>query len=404
MTFHFRSSYPLKIIITRGRFWEEYSVNSNDSSILSDQILSRFNFEFQAKKYSILNIFWNNSILNPEDNENSIIEDNHIYTRISIEGVDIDLLISSSIFILMGLILELIIRSLNYLPQIRLNKYSFNINDKSLISVLDRNNKSKIESQKQTRTFPVSRNLLYLVIKKEWERAPKYIILMLFATTYIIINPTKRLFLVNPSIYELTLSLISTFYESFKLLWILWSAIIALSGVMIWKSKIEGKELQTDFSLPIPRHFFGIASFLLMISEYFLVLILPFSVSLIISNLRFGSLVDLSIITFTFLWIYACMITISLISTTISILFSHTPFHTVFVYIMMSFGLIFTLIDIFLGNIILPLPTAMEIIYTTIIEASITLQDIFTFIGATLIVISVVFGFYIYAIRLIDLE
>ncbi len=389
MVLQVQSSYLLRIALVDSNTLEAFLKAPDAQLTLFDDSATRFNIRFETSSYTVICIFWNNSIIQEDEN-------NHIIARLSIIGIDFDILIVSIIFVTVGVIVELFDR-------FRLS-FGYNVVRKFYTDYQSTNKFTSHGKERQNSPTLMFRFPMLAVFKKEQTRSPRSLLFVLLVVTFFIVNPLKKLLLVTPSNIDLTFALIDIWYESFQELWGYWTIILALMGIMIWKLKIDSYELSYDFSLPINRSTYAFVLFLLTIIDCTIVLLIPFFTSLIILYFRFKQIADLYVIGVILLWFITYMIIILLISVTMGVLFPYSRLHNVIIYFIIFIGSITVVNDFFFKDIISPFPSGLKWLLSNIKSASMTGHDILIFMFTTVLLFSGIFWLYLHSIRSIEVK
>ena len=395
MSLQVQSSYRLRITIVDGTSLEAYLKNPIPQLRLFDDATTRFDIQVSTSTYVVMCIFWNNSIIQ-EDKSNQLIEANHIIARLLIIGADLDILILSTIFVVGGVLIELLHRFGKSHGYLLTNK---------LQSCYQRKNQlPQFEKRRQKSSMRTFWQPLVAVCKKEQTRPPRNILFVLYVVTFFLVNPSKKLLVVTPSTSDLTLALVNVWYEAFQELWLFWAIILALMGIMIWKLRIDSRELSYDFSLPIKRSTYASVLFMLVVIDSTIVLLIPPCTAVILTYLRFERTVDPLILSVVLLWFIACMTLILLIGVTTGVLFPYTRLYNVTIYTLLFIGGITLINDHFLGDIILPLPSGLEFLFNQLNTGSFTSYDILIVLVPTFLLFSGIFGFYLRAVQSLEVK
>lgn len=395
MVLQIQSSYLLRITIVDSNSLEAYLKTPVAQLTLFDDSTTSFDIKLKTSNYAVICIFWNNSIIQ-EHEGNHIIEENHISARLSIIGIDFDILKLSIIFIVLGVLIELFNR-------FRIS-FGYNIMNKLYSYYQSTNKLTYLGKRRQNSPTLIFRYPILAVFKKEQARSPRSLFIVLLVVTFFIVNPPKKLLLVNPSNSDLTFALIDIWYESFQELWIFWTIILALMGIMIWKLKIDSNELSYDFSLPINRSVYAFVLFILIIIDSIIVLIFPLFASVVIIYFRFNQIADLYVISAILLWFITYMIIILLISVTMGVLFPYSRLYNVIIYFLIFISSITIVNDLFFKDIIFPLPSGLKWLVNHIKSASLTNYDILVFMFSTVLSFLGIFRIYLYSIQSIEIK
>jgi len=157
------SRYTLRLIITsdhatsrKNGLYQEYSVTENS---LYDHSGSQFSYRFNASNYTIILLYWNNSILVDTTTPNQI------EAHFTISGLDYDVIIVSSLFIILAIFFEILSKLIGRITK----KETFlNKQDYSQILSYDYNN-----SLSETRLkFPSRFRKVFLLGKREMTNFP----------------------------------------------------------------------------------------------------------------------------------------------------------------------------------------------------------------------------------------
>lgn len=373
-----QTSYTLRITIIQKNNYSEYLQNSSSEYTLFDQEVKRINFHVTFKKYSVLYIFWNNSVIT-EDSINS----NYIISKQSITGLDFDTLLLSIILLFCGFFIEIVHLSMKKLSQ----------NVKFFQS----------QNQKAPQMYSKFRNLFLLYNQESFKSSYIFSFIVIMLLWFLII-PSEQFLLTSPSKYDLAVRLIYLWKNNMDKIGFLWITIIGLIGFQLWKSKIETSELKNDFSLPIRRSYLAMIQLLNVLPSCCFALILPFLTSMALNKLRFGFFPDLSLVFFVLLWFIFYSIVLVLLGSIIGLLRPYSALYQGILVYFISIGILLLVNILFFPNIITPLPNGLDTISSVFISQSLIQSRWIDLFITTIIMISGLLIVYIYAVESLEVN
>ena len=318
--------------------WQE---NHTDQLTIYNQNGTRFHTSVTASNYTILFIYWNNSM-----NINAT-ENNELIFNGAITGLDQDI-ISVTLFLIGIAIICEILNQFQY----RLRKIDEPIvnNKQEKLLFLE---ETMVKGEKKPSS---TRKDIFFLIRREKSTLPTSILFGIFFFAFWIINPANKMILVKPSAIMISLSLLTSWNAFYDNLWILWTGMLLLIGLFYWKSRLDTGELRDYLTLPFHRGYFAIVVLTLIIISSLFGLSIPYFITILITYLRFGILPDIGVILIHVVLILIWLIIILLFGSIGIPLFRRLPVYSIIAFLMAFMFIFFSVASLILPDLILLLP------------------------------------------------
>lgn len=394
-------AYPIRLTIIRFEFTTKFNHNYLNNVTIFNQEVERANFEFIFNNYTVLFIIWNNSRNNP------ISDDNHILFHQSITNLDLDLVDTSILFFITGIVIESIKVSVNISKRYhyqRFIKYSHSNPIQGIYGLKSSRENAEAHSNERKNEFLENIRIFLLVLKNEFRESVKYLPVIILLLSYIIFNPNEHILLLKSSRHDLTVSLLQIWTGYFELIQIFWIVIIGLIGIRIFRVKLETNELRADFSYPIKRKYFALISLMKSFFLTVLALLIPFSASIVLNYKRFKFFPYFEQSLLVLLWFCLLILTLLIIGAITGLLFPYkSVYYSIVIYVVSLFSLVGIASTLFSG-IILSLPDGLKKIYSrTAMENSLT-PDWYSLVVFSAILLAFLFFLYFFKIRTLEVE
>jgi hypothetical protein len=330
-----------RMTIVSGYSHSKWQENHTDQLTIYDQNGTRFHTSVTASNYTILFIYWNNSM-----NINAT-ENNELIFKGEITGLDQDIISVTLFLIGIATICEI----LNQF-QYRLRKIEeLIVNDKqeNLLFLEE----TMVKGEKKPSS---TRKDIIFLIRREKSTLPRSILFGIFFFAFWIINPANKMILAKPNAIMISLSLLTSWNTFYDNLWILWTGMLLLIGLFYWKSRLDTGELRDYLTLPFHRGYFAIVVLILIIISSLFGLSIPYFITILITYLRFGILPDIGVILTHVALILIWLIIILLFGSIGIPLFRRLPVYSIIALLMTLMLIFFSVARKLLPDLILLLP------------------------------------------------
>ncbi|MFX0123750.1 MAG: hypothetical protein ACFFAE_08940 [Candidatus Hodarchaeota archaeon] len=386
-----QSNSSLILRVISGYSVKAYQKNPKPESSLYFHEGSIFFFKITFVNYSIVYIYWDNS----QSINITMIETASLY----ITGLDLDLITTGSIFLIIGILYEVFARfTVNLLKKKSSRFLDSHQNNISLPGIIT----SKTKTEK---TIPSKSRMVLLVLGKEWSIFSSGILFGVLLVSFLVVNPSEKLLLLEPSSRTLTISMIAVWFNIYQFFGVFWAIVIGLVGSGIWKAKQDTKELRNDLSLPLNKRVYAFAvSILLGLSCSFCTSI-PFLAAILINYLRFIQVPKYSILVIPLSIILTWQIALILGSSTICLQFPRLSLFSIILLLLSVIFITIVVTDwIVPSTLLLPLPNKLEILLDLILTNGLEFKDLFSLIGGGIALVSGIFFLYITTIERVQIE
>lgn len=342
------SRFNTQMTIISGYFHSQWLKNQTTDIAIYNKIGTSFNSSITVSNFTILYLYWNNSLIENDEIQNILI------FKGSITGVDQD----STTVILLLIVITIISEAFNQIKlQFRKLKEKTNI-------ITPRNgNQFKLlivtKQQGEQEKFK-KKNELHYLFRRELSTLPKSILFGICIITLWIIKPLSSFELVRPSPYLLSLNLLTLWNSLYENMVILWIGFLLLVGGFYWRSRIEIKELRSYFTLAIHRKDFALIVFILISLVILLGLSIPYLATLLINYLRFGIFPDYIIFLSHIIMIFTWLMILFLCGSVGFLLLRQLPVFSVVTFLFGSLFIFYSLIVKFVPNFASLLPTITQ--------------------------------------------
>ncbi|MFW9856848.1 MAG: hypothetical protein ACFFFG_17500 [Candidatus Thorarchaeota archaeon] len=354
------TKYSLRLTITSNHAYQENQIRKPS---LYDRSGNRFSYTFTAPNYTILFLFWNNTITR------EVSSPNQIDAHIAVSGFDFDIFTVGSFLMLLGFLLEMTIRILRRLSR---KESTPSKHPESR----DHRSGQIMKYSKSPRVVPSRPRNAYLLIRKESGIFPTYPLFILLVFTFIIADPIKKPVILAPNPKVLALGLLSGWGVIVEGFLVVWTGILVLIAVEIWKTRLETKSFQLDASLPFNRTTYAAVLFILLSISSSFVLVLPFLVVILINIFRFLEIPDLATLTIFLLWLITWELLVLLNSGTICFLFTRNSLYINLFLVFSSILVLTTLVEVLTPKLILPFPNKIRLLVDFLTSGSLTLDGL----------------------------
>lgn len=379
-TLHIRaqSEKITRMTIVSGSMHDFWLNTSTVHFSLYNQIGTSFYTSITAPNYTILFIYWNNSLIQNMSEPNELIFDDYI------TGLDEDVFALIFFLLVIVLTIEVLHQCFRLFRQFRFEKHV----PSSAIGLHSSKNLFPQEGKNRLRFIF---RLLWYLFRREYSTFPSSILYGVCLLGFWIINPIKKVILIQPTSSLLSLTLIASWNSIYSNLWPLWTGMFLLIGLFFWKSRLETSELRDYLSLPVQRTYFLLIALILLITGSFVGLLFLYFVIVPITYLRFGVLPNFELFFLHQFFIFFWVALLFLCGSIGIFLFRGFPLYSVIVFLsLFLFSLLYGL-SIFFPDLLLPFPANQ----TSFLDGYLT--------NPVGLINNVVFQFFIYSVLLFSL-
>ena len=386
-----RSNASLILIIISGHSMKDYQKNPRPEFMLYFHEGSTFWFEKKFHNYTVVFLLWDNSQSNNTDMIGNV--------NFSIRGLDLDLMTSSSLFLIVGIFNEIFMRLTRIISKKKTNRFL-----KQHLNYIS----SLISMPSETQTgnkFPSYYRMAFIILRKEWSILSSDILLGVLFVSFLVVNPSAKLLLLEPSNKTLAIGLIEVLSEGIQFLWIIWAFFIALVGSGIWKTKQDTSELRNDLSLPLNKQLYAIVGSILLGLSCSFCLSVSYLAAILINYLRFIQVPNYSLLVILLLLIFTWQIVILLASSTICLQFPSWPLFRIVLLVFMIIFTVLAMTDMVVPNtLLLPLPNKLEDLVRLLLTNDLGFDNLFSLVGGSVVLVCSIFFLYIQTIERLQIE
>lgn len=343
--FNANSKFNTHLAIISGNNYNQWKENQKPEFTLYNQIGTYFNVKIHVSNYTILMIYWNNSVI-----KNTELRNDLDFTS-SITGVDRDLEFITAFLLGLGVLIE-VLNQIRYIFEKNRKKKETNID--KITNKFDFTNIQYLKIENRRITI---KNSLHFLFNHELFILPKSIPFGAILLFFWIIDPPNKLFLSQPDSITLTTNLLLFWNSNYDKLLLIWIGFFLLIGGFYWKVRIEIKELENYFSLPLKRWQIALVSLILLTSSIIFIVLIPYSITIYINFIRFKLLPDFGLIFFHIAILFMYIVIFLLCGCICYLLFQQLPFYPIVVILFGTLAILYSLITILIPNFIWLIPS-----------------------------------------------
>jgi len=386
-----RSNVSLILRIISGYSIKDYQKSPKPEFMLYFHKGTTFWFKNTFNNYSVVYIYWDNSQAN---NTNMISNGN-----LSVYGLDLDLMTVSALFLITAIVYEVFMRFTRIILKKKTNRFlKYHLNYISTFKSVPSEPKTRQQSPSHTW-------MAFILLRKEWSIFSSDILFGVLFVSFLVVNPSAKLLLLEPSKKTLAIGMIAVLSGGIQIFGVIWSFLIALVGSGVWKVKQDTYELRNDLSLPLNKRLYAIVGSILLGVSCSFCLSVPYLAAILINYLRFIQVPNSSLLALLLLLIFTWQLVLLLGSSIICLHFPHWPLFRIVLLFFMILLTVLAMNELVVPNaLLLPLPNRLEVLVRLLLTNDLGFDNLFSLVGGSIVLVCGILFLFIKTIERLQIE